>query len=128
MSIIDNVETKLKEYGIEIYNNYAIENDEHVFYADEMIEFVNKKDNAIGVSFQASTRPEKAANLSLILNELGINLDIMESFIFDQNNSFISGEKAFKLLEDSKKSTTIQSFIKNQAYKELLLNSECFEC
>ena len=92
MSIIDNVETKLKEYGIEIYNNYAIENDEHVFYADEMIVFVNKKDNAIGVSFQASTRPEKAANLSLILNELGINLDIMESFIFDQNNSFISGE------------------------------------
>lgn len=128
MSIIDKVKAKLEEYGLEIYNDYQASKDEYVFYVEDMIVFVDTKDNTVAVSFQAAVRPDKAANIVLILAELKLNIDVMESFIFDRNNKCLTGEKAFDLINKSKQSETIQDFIRNQAYREILISAKCHEC
>jgi len=128
MSIIDRVRSKMEQYGLEIYNDYQASNDEYVFYVEDMIVFINKKDKSIGVSFQASTRPDRAANMTLILRELNIDIDVMEPFIFDRNNKCLTGEKAFDLISKSKQSETIQNFVKDQMYRELLMSTKCHEC
>lgn len=131
MSIVDKVRSKINEYGLEIYNDYPLidgNNEDYVFFVEGMILFINEKEKSIEVTFEASTRPERAANMILILNEIKTNINVMESFIFDNNNEYLSGEKAFDLIEKSKQSDAIQDFVKDQTYKEILLTSECHEC
>jgi hypothetical protein len=128
MSIVDNVRSKAEEYGLEIFNDYPIEGKEYIFFIEDMMLFVNEEEKTIGVSFQASTRPERVGNMILILNEINEELDIVESFIFDKNNRYLSGEKAFELIERTKQSETIQSFLKDQTLREILLKSKCHEC
>lgn len=128
MSIVDNVRSKAEEYGLEIFNDYPIEGKEYVFFIEDMILFINEKEKTIGVSFQASLRPEQVANMILILNEMNEEIDVVESFIFDKNNKYLSGEKAFELIEKSKQSETIQTFVKQQALNEILIKAKCHEC
>ena len=128
MSIIDRVKSKMDEYGLEIYNDYQISENEHVFYVEDMILFVNPNDKSIGVSFQANIRPDRAANITLILNEMKTEIDIMDPFVFDINERCLTGEKAYDLLERSRQSEVIQEFLKDQALKELLMSENCYEC
>jgi hypothetical protein len=129
MSIIDQVRAKIDEYGLEVFSDYPlVDGDEYVFFTEDMILFVNKKEESIGISFQASTRPDRAAKMILIINEIEIDINIMESFIFNRNNEYLSGEKAFDLIEKTKKSDAVQNFVKDQMYKEILLTSDCHEC
>jgi hypothetical protein len=131
MSIVDKVRSKINEYGLEIYSDYPLidhDGEDYVFFVEEMILFINEKEKSIAVSFQASTKPERAANIILILNETKTNIDVMESFIFDKNNEYLSGEKAFDLIEKSKQSDVIQDFVKDQTYREILLTAKCHEC
>lgn len=131
MSIVDKVRSKINEYGLEIYSDYPLidgNDEDYVFFVEDMILFINEKEKSIEVTFEASTRPERAANMILILNEIKTNINIMESFIFDTNNEYLSGEKAFDLIEKSKQSDAIQDFVKDQTYKEILLTTKCHEC
>ncbi len=130
MSIVDQVKSKIDEYGLEIYSDYPLEDGdgEYVFFVECMTLFINIEEKSIGVSFEASTRPDRAANMILILNEIGIEINVMESFIFDRNNEYLSGEQAFDLIEKSKQSDAIQDLLKDQTYKEILLTSKCHEC
>lgn len=128
MSIIDKVRAKINEYGLEIFSDYPVDGDEYVFFIEDTMLFIKEKEKSIGVSFQAITRPERAANMILILSEIKIDINVMESFVFDRNNEYISGEKAFELIEKTKQSDTIQGLMKDQMYREILLTSECHEC
>lgn len=129
MSIIDQVRAKINEYGLEVFTDYPlVDGDEYVFFLEDMILFVNKEEESVGISFQASTRPDRAAKMILIINEIETDINIMESFIFDRNNKYLSGEKAFELIEKTKESDAVQGFVKDQMYKEILLTSNCHEC
>jgi len=128
MTIIDKVRSKAEEYGLVIYNDYSTSDDEYVFFVEDMMLFVNEDKKTIGVSFQASIRPERAANMVLILNEMKEEIDVMESFIFDKNNRYVSGEKAFDLIEKTNESLIIQNFVKHQALNEILIKAKCHEC
>lgn len=128
MSIIDKVKAKLEEYGLEIYSDYQASDNEHIFYVEDMILFVDTKDGIISISFQASVKPEDAANAVLIINELNSDINIMDSFVFDRNNVCLTGEKAFDLIDNSKKSKAINEFLKDQTYRQLLLSNKCHEC
>ncbi len=128
MTIIDKVRDKLEEYEMKIFSDYPVEDSEHVFYVENMILFVGLLDNSIGISFQATIPPERAANIALILNEIGLELDVMESFIYDKDNKCITGSKAFDLIENTKKATAVQEFIKQQSYNQLLSSTKCYKC
>ena len=128
MLVVDKVRSKAEEYGLQIYNDYSIANDEYVFFIEDMMIFINEDKKTIGVSFEASIRPERAATMVLILIEMKEEIDVMESFIFDKNNRYISGEKAFDLIEKTNQSNIIQSFVKQQTFNEILTKAKCHEC
>ena len=101
MSIVDKTRTKFNEYGLEIFNDYPIgDTKEYVFFVEDMVVFINTEENTMGVSFQVETKPEKVAQMILILNEIkgSAEIDVMESFTFDKNNQFLSGDKAYNLV------------------------------
>ncbi len=130
MSIIDETRDKLEEYGITIYNDYPLNDDEYLFMADNMLLFVHTENDEVGVSFQAETRPRTVANSLLIVLEIEsvIDVDIMESFIVDENKQFVSGEKAFEIINKKNQYQAMNEVFKEQAYTEMLLNGTTGEC
>jgi hypothetical protein len=130
MSLTEKVTQKLDEYGIDIYNEYQIDGEEdYVFYAKNMIVFVNDSDNSISVTFKVTTKPERAATLALILNQIKeSSMNIMEPFIFNEKNEFLSGEAAYQLLQNFNKTKLVEEVNKQQLYAQILDKAECYEC
>lgn len=130
MDIVDSTRDKLDEYGIRIYTDYPLNEEEHLFMADNMLLFVHTETNEVGISFQAETKPQTTANSVLIVLEIdGVeNVDIMESFVVDENNKFISGEKAFKLIDRKNQYEAMNEIFRDQAYAEILMKGTLGEC
>lgn len=130
MDIVEDVRIKLEEYGIGIYTDYPLNKNEHLFMVDDMLLFVHTENHEVGVSFQAETRPKTVANSLLIILEIDSisDVDIMESFIVDENRNFISGEKAFKIIDAKNQNQALGEIFKDQAYTEILVNQTGGEC
>ncbi len=130
MDIVDCTRDKLEQYGIRIYTDYPLNEEEHLFMADNMLLFVHTENNEIGISFQAETRPQTAANSTLIVLEIdGVeDVDVMESFVVDEHNKFISGENAFKLIDKKNQYEAMNEIFKDQVYAEILMKGTAGEC
>jgi len=129
MDLVEKVSGKLKQYGIKIYNSYKIEDEnEYVFYVEDMILFVNNDKNFIGLCFQAVTKPDKAAKLTLIINEIKCKLDIMDAFIYNTKNEFITGEKAYQLVEWTYRKKILDEYDKQLMYSDILDTDNCCNC
>jgi hypothetical protein len=136
MILRNHVVKKLKEFGIPIYNKYDIKSnnknneDEYVLYSENMILFINDIEKYIGVTFQATTKPERAATLILILAQIkGSEIHIMEPFVFNENHEFISGDQAYNLISETDREQAFNEYTKKQAYTEMLLSAKKFhEC
>lgn len=127
--IIKRVNKKLNEYGIQVYNSYKLANEnEYVFYIEDAILFVNIDENSIGISLQATTKPDRAASLALMINEIGYTIYIMEPFIFDEKKEFVSGKKAFELITQTQRDQIIEEIAKHQYYIRMLETHQCYEC
>lgn len=127
MDLCSKVSSKLKEYGIKVFDHHKIENsEEYVYYTEKMIVFV--RDDEINIAIQATTRPNEAANLALIMNEIDCEIGVMESFIHDENKNYIEGDEAFDLIEKYNK-MKIEDDVRIQAmYTDFLENCEGYEC
>lgn len=131
MDIVDETREKLEEYGIGIYTDYPLNDNEHLFMADNMLLFVHTENHEIGLSFQAETRPKSVANSVLIILEIESvsDVDIMESFVIDEDKKFISGEKAFEMINKKNQYQALNEVFKDQAYSQVLLTSQVMgEC
>lgn len=130
MSLTKQVTQKLDEYGIQIFNDYEIEKDgEHVFYAEDMILFVNDEHNEMSITFQATTKPERSATLALILNQIQqTQINVMEAFVFTDENEFVSGEEAYKLLKNADMEKIAKEYHKQQVFADILEHADCHEC
>lgn len=130
MNLVNQVTKKLNEYGITIFNDYKMEKEvEHVYYVESMIIFVNDIDRTIGVTFQVTTKPERSATLALILNQIKkATINIMEPFIFNDKNEFISGEKAYKLIKQTDKVKLLQKYNEERFYTDILEKADCHKC
>lgn len=129
MKLIKKTVKVLESYGITINELQNLKDNQQAIYTKDMIIFVNENDQSIGISFFASTKPEHTANLTLALNTIkSSKLYIMESFVFNEDDEYISGNEAFKLLKDSHENNTMQKFTRNQHYEYMLDNHKGFEC
>ena len=124
---------KMSEYGMIIFRDYSIkedDTDQHVFICEDMVLFLDNKDGSLSVSFHASSKPEVVARNSLILNEME-DFDefyIMESYVINNDNKFICGDEAFKLLKQSEEAEVLKGFIIEREYEKILKNAKCFYC
>ncbi len=105
---VKKVRKKLEEYGLIIYSDYELQEskgNEYVFIIEEAIILVRKNEKTIGISFQVTTKPDRSATLTLIIGELKSKIIIMEGFIFNRDSEFVSGEKAYNIVNEAKKET-----------------------
>lgn len=125
----NSVLKKFEEYGMNLYTDYPTEKNEHCFMVDNMIVYLDQEDNTVAVSFHASAKPEEVAQNLLILKEIEVNdIYIMDSFIYDLNNRFISGDDAHELVKRTIETEAVKDFTKRQAYTEYLVKANCFDC
>jgi len=128
---VKKVRKKLEEYGLIIYSNYKLEEskgNEYVFIIEEAIILVRKNEKTIGISFQVTTKPDRAATLTLIIGELESKIIIMEGFIFNRDSEFVSGEKAYNVVNEAKKETAKKEVEKEHFYNLILQKEKGFEC
>jgi len=124
MDIVEDTRTKLEQYGIRIHTDYPLSEQEHLFMADNMLLFVHTENHEVGISFQAETRPKSVATSVLIILEIEsvTDVDIMESFVVDESNKFISGQKAFDMFDKKNQNQALGEIFKDQLYSEMLIN------
>ena len=117
MGDVERVREKLEEYGIEVYTDYSITDSEYVFMVEK-------------ISFHAETRPDIASTYTLIMKEIEDmkELEIMESFVVDEGNKFVSGEKAFDLVQRNIIQKVTHEIVKESSYSEMLMTNKCFHC
>jgi hypothetical protein len=129
--LVKKIRNKLNEYGLTILSDYKLQEgeNEYVFIIKEVVIFIREKEKSIGLSFQATTKPERAATLTLIISELRkCTIFVMESFIFDGDHKFISGDNAYKLIKDTAIEVAKNEITKEQMYNRILQCSKGFEC
>ncbi len=126
--MIYSIKDKIEEYGVTIFKHHKIENDQYVFFCDNMVIFIYPDEN-VSVAFQATTKPEEAANSILILQEIpNIEIEVMEAFIYCDDNKLVSGEEAYELIKDTIKTEGAKEYMLEEAYSHLLKNATCHEC
>ena len=127
---VDTVINKLNEYGLGLFSDYKTEDQGHCFISKGMIIFLDEEDDSLAVTFQADSKPEDVANHLLILNEIEdlSEISVMESFIYDKDNKFISGEKAHEIVKNDIILKVFREVSKQQTYNEILKSVECFNC
>lgn len=130
MADVSKVVDKFNEYGMRMFTDYPTTKNEHCFMVENMIVYLDKKDNTLAVSFLASSKPEVVANNLMVLNEIDDvdDIFIMESFVYDKNDKFVSGEDAHTIVKKSIELEALKEFTKRQAYTEVLVKANCFEC
>ena len=130
MAEVNEVVKKFEEYGMKLFTDYPTKKNEHCFMVENMIVYLDKDDNSIAVSFHASAKPEEVAQNMVILNEIKDLNDIyvMESFVYDLNEKFVSGDDAHKLVKELIEHEALREFTKRQSYIEVLTKAKCFDC
>lgn len=122
------VSKKLSEYDYQIYKEF--EEDEHdIIFTEDMVVYIFPE-NTLGISFQATAKADIVANNVMILNEIPevMDIEIMDSFIYNTKNEVIQGNEAYELVENSIRQEAINEYVRQQIYKNLLEDVECHSC
>jgi len=127
---VEKIVDKLTEYGMALYTDYPTKDQGHCFMVRDMIIFLDEEDDSLSITFQADSKPEEVASNLMILNEIDevSEISIMESFIYDKNNNFVSGNEAHNIVKSSLIEDAFKKVATHQAYNEILHNMKCFEC
>ena len=126
----DTIIDKLTEYGMALYTDYPTEDQGHCFMTKGMIVFLDEEDDSLSITFQADSKPEDVASSLMVLNEIDdvSDISIMESFIYDKENNFITGSEAHNVVRSSLIEDAFKKVATHQAYNEILLTMPCFKC
>ena len=133
MSSLNNkVLNKLQELEFNIFDHYYTDEKEleYVFLIENMVLFLHQKSKILSVSFHAVIKAEDAASNILSLKEIDEidSIEILDSFIYDNEGTMIYGQEAYELIEKRMKDEAIQGFVKEQTEKIMLNNVECYSC
>jgi hypothetical protein len=126
-----DLEQKLIEYGMVILNDYPIEEEnQHVYILEDMILFLSFFDNSLSISFNVKLKPETAAQNLIIFEEIkSISMfDILDSYVINNKNKIVCGEKAYEILEKSNRAEILIEHLRDEQYRRILETSKCFEC
>lgn len=129
-NLVEKIELKLEEYGIEIFDQYGIENNDYVFIVSDMLIVVHNNSKEISISFQVSTKPEIAVNNTLILEEIIDikKINVLESFAFTNEHKIVCGKKAYDLLHKCIKENIIYDLEQKRMYQNILITTKGYEC
>jgi hypothetical protein len=123
-----SVSKKLAEYGYKIFKEFE-EDKYDIIFAENMVVYVFRE-NTLGVSFQATAKADLAATNVMILNEIPevMDIEIMDSFIYNTKHEVVQGDAAYELIEENIKQAAINEYVRKQIYKNMLEDVECYDC
>jgi len=130
-SIVNKVESKLDEYGVEIISEYDGDNNERIVSLEGMVIMIDQIKDELSISFYAGTRPDDAAHAILILKEISEikTIYIMDSYILLDDKKIIQGDEAFNELKKDIARKAVKKHALENIYKDILLNCDnCPEC
>jgi hypothetical protein len=122
------VSKKLSEYDYQIYKEFEEEKHDIIF-TEDMVVYIFPE-NTLGISFQATAKADVVANNVMILNEIPevMDIEIMDSFIYNTKNEVVQGDEAYEIVENSIRQAAINEYVRQQIYKNLLEDVECHSC
>lgn len=124
--MVKKITDKLNEYGFELYESYSVDKIHH-FLVEDMVLFLNLETKYLQVAFKAGTRAEVAARNITILHEvtsLENNIEIMESFIYDDNKKLLYGEEAHIFMKKSMANGVLTKHFKEERELKFLVNAK----
>ncbi len=124
--MVKKITDKLNEYGFNLYETYSVDKIHH-FLVEDMVLFLNLETNHLQVAFKAGTRAEDSARNVLILYEvagLKNNIEIMESFIYDDNKKLLYGEEAHTFIKKSVANGVLTAHFKAEQELKFLVNAK----
>jgi len=122
---VNKVKDLLTKENITIYKEGKT-GKEYNIVCSELVLFIKKDE--IDVAFQATCKPEDAANYTILLLSTGLKLTIMESFIMDSEYNIITGEEAHELIKKCQQEQILKEIAKEYAMSDLLLKTDCYNC
>lgn len=127
---VEQIVEKLSEYGMALYTDYPTKDQGHCFMTKGMVLFLDEEDDSIAITFQADSKPEDVASNLMILSEIEnvSDISIMESFIYDKNNKFVTGNEAHNIVRNSLIEEAFKKVATHQAYNEILMRMPSYNC
>lgn len=121
---------KLNENNISVFRAiFKKKDNKHYIMVDKVL-IVIETQKEITVCFSVASTPEYAAKVMLALRSIRCeNINIGETFIYNEKGEYFGGDEAYKLLEKLKKDKIITEFVNEQMQKHILMfNEDCYNC
>jgi hypothetical protein len=124
------VKDKHNEYGLDILNEYPVNNKCYAILTKMSVIFIHLEEKSISITFDVKTKGDDIANYILVLKEIPEieDIEVMECFTYDRAKNFVSGEKAFEVVKEEECNKAVQCYIQQQKMREWLARAECFHC
>lgn len=132
MSTIKKIIKYLDKNNFDVYEHYEVDDDstKHIFFLDNTILHFDENKKTLDVSFNVEVQPDISANDILILSGIPgiIDLKVMESYVITEDKGILSGDEAFKRLEDTRSKKIFEQFIESHQQVQFLLTEEGYNC
>jgi hypothetical protein len=123
MDLHESVVNKLNDFGHFVNSDRKIDDREEYYIAiDSAVFFVNNETNIVKISYLASTKPEDAASMLLVIQEIEEvdKIIIMESFMFNEEKKVVSGLEAHQQVLKNICDRAIREFATSQIQAKML--------
>ena len=130
---IKKIETMLNDLDIEIYDHFYLDNDESIygFLCYKLVLHYEVDSKTIALSFHVNTEPEYVSYTILKMSDKiknkKLSIEILESFSYDNEGNFITGDDAIKVFEKEKEKSIIENFVTQQQQIHFLLSTKGHE-
>jgi len=126
---IKKIESVLKSLDVDVFDQFYFDDKETLYgflSYKLVIHFEVDCPDAIYISFHVNSEPEYTSyiimNLYEKLGSKGINIMTMESFAYDPEGNFLTGEEAYKAFEEETHMEIISNFMHRQAQMKYLMD------
>ena len=102
------------------------------FYCLDFMIIYSPENSSITVAFNVNMKADVAVLLTLHLQSELTNfadsIHILESFIYDENLNYLTGEIAYQKLEHFKKNSSIKDYIMKEQENHIINHGKAFNC
>jgi len=131
---IKEVDTILRSIDIDVHEQFYLDDREDVygFLCYKLIVYYEVSSKKIALCFHVNTEPEYVSFVILKMtehmqNNKGFSIHITESFSYDNDGNFITGENAYEVFEKEREKNIIENFITQQKQIHYLLSTKPYE-
>lgn len=126
---VQHICDKLNDSGIDVLKALFKKKDKKYYIMAEKVLVVTDESKIITACFSVAAQPEYAAKIIIALKSIKCkDVEIGETFIYNEKGEYFGGSEAYKFAESVKKDKIISEFVSEQMKKHMLLTEDCYNC